>query len=472
MKHCCRLLLVIGWVAVPGFASPAHSALPAPHVERSFQLGNGLRVALAPDPAATTVDVSLWFPAGSRYERAGQSGLTHMFDGLLFAGTPKHPVGEHQRLIQRAGGVATAFSSPDFACAEDNVPPAALGLALELEADRMEHLALDARSFEAARIALGQEHRTSAERSPLGRSLRQLYGVAFAGHPYRWPIQGMESDLAHMTLPLVQAWWRGHYGPSGTLLTIAGQIDADSAEAAVRRAFGSLPARRAVARAEPAPPPRQIVERRVSGKVEAQVPLLLLGWRTAAQASADGIALEMLDRVLSQGSKSRIQGALVSDSSACLDVETGLDLRRDGGIYYVVAAVRPGMDSTEAEREILEGFDRVIRDPVSRADLDGAIRKTQLDALLGWQSSAGAGRSLGMSACIEGDFNADTRRLDATQALTPEALQDVVERTFTESHRSVLWLNPAPAAPPGKPAAKPGTRRAPPRTPATKKGGR
>jgi len=426
-----------------------------PRVVRTFQLANGLRVALAPDTGAATVDVALWFPSGTRYERSGQSGLTHLFDGLLFAGTTRRPSGEHYHLIQREGGSVTAFSAPDFACVDDNVPPEALELALGLEADRMAHLALTAKSLAAAIAALRREHQSSDEQSPLGQSLRRLYATAFAGHPYRLPAQGVESDLSRLTLPVVQAWWRDHYGPSGTCLTVCGQFQPDSAEAMVRRAFGPIPARGA-ARVEPAPPARQILERRASATVVAQVPVLVIGWRTASEGDPDARALEVLDRLLSHGEGSWLERALVTDSSACLALESGLDLRRDGGMYYLVTAIRPGVDSTEAEREVLDRFDRLIQNPVAAADVGGAIKQTELDALLGWQTSQGWGRSLGTSRSVEGDFAGGSRRLDQVRALMPQQIRDAAEHTFTEGHRTVVWASPvAQAAKAAAPAPRP-----------------
>ena len=461
-----RPFLPLALIALAAATSP--DALAAPDagvllpVPRTLQLANGMRVALAPDSSATTVDVALWFPAGTRYERAGQSGLTHLFDALLFAGTLRHPAGEHHRLVQREGGEVTAFSTPDFACAEDNAPPGALPLLLELEADRMAHLSLTARDLEAARLAVRREYQNSPERSPLGRSLRRLYEVAFAGHPYRRPVLGNSTDVEHVTLPVVQAWWRDHYGPSGTWLTVAGRFDPDSAEALVRRTLGAVP-RRGVARTEPAPLAPQTAERHAAGAVEAQVPLMLVGWRTPPQGAADAPALQVLDRLLTRGSRSRLDRALVSDTSACLATESALDLRKDGGLFYVAALMRPGADSTQAEREVLDAIERGVHEAVAGADLEGAIKKTELETLFGWQTSQGISRSLGTSASVEGNPNGDARSFERVRELTPASVRETAERTFDPSRRTVVWMHPTSPGPaparPHRPAAVPAHRK-------------
>jgi len=457
------------WAAALATLLCAAAARPAGAATRTFKLPNGLSVALAPDSSCATVDVALWFPAGTRFEGAGQSGITHLFDGLLFAGTPRHPAGEHFRLIQREGGDATSLSTPDFSCVDDDVPSGALALALQLEADRMMHLDLNARTLENARAALRREHQTSDERSALGVSLRRLYEAAFAGHPYRHPTLGNESDVAHLTLPVVQAWWRDHYGPSGTWLTIAGGFDPDSAEALVRRSFGPVPRRGVAAASASQRLALPAAERRASGNVQAQVPLLLIGWRTPSEGDPDAAALDVLDHLLTRGGAESLENTLVTDSSACLAVQAAMDLRRDGGLFYVAAAIRPTVDSTDAESQIERAVERLGHDARTTDALEGARRRTELETLFSWQTSRGMGRALGLSV-LTGGPDYEARRMDQLSRLTPAATLEVAARTFIPAHRVVVWMYPAP--PPSVTAPAPTRRPRPAATPARRKGSR
>ena len=54
---------------------------------RTVTLKNGLTVLLAPDPLATTVDVAVWYRAGSRTEIDGATGLSHLFGRLMYGGS-------------------------------------------------------------------------------------------------------------------------------------------------------------------------------------------------------------------------------------------------------------------------------------------------------------------------------------------------------------------------------------------------
>ena len=56
---------------------------------------NGLTVVLIPDASATSIAYTTWFRVGSRDEdeAAGQTGLAHLFEHLMFTQTKGQPVG-------------------------------------------------------------------------------------------------------------------------------------------------------------------------------------------------------------------------------------------------------------------------------------------------------------------------------------------------------------------------------------------
>ncbi|MBI1798461.1 MAG: insulinase family protein [Candidatus Eisenbacteria bacterium] len=450
-------------LAVLGLLARSHATAGDPSLvpasARMFRLANGLSVLLAPDTLTATVDVALWFPAGARFERAGRTGLTHLFDGLLFAGTPGHPAGEHQRLIQRVGGTLGVLSTPDFTYLTENVPPAALELALALEADRMAHLNLNAGTLEPARAVMRREHEGGPEGGALGQGLRRLYEVVFAGHPYRWPSTGVPSDLANITLADCRAFYHDHYGPDGALLTLAGRFDPAAAETLVRRTLGALP-RRPVVRAEPAPVKPQTLERRASGATLAQVPLMLIGWRTPPDRDPDAAALDVIDHVITHGTRSSLDRTLTAGESGCLAASGGLDLRRDAGLFYVAAAIRPDADTAAVEREVLAQIQTLIGHASDPAVFEAAQRQTEVETLFGWQTTQGFGRALGTAVCVDGAASGAARRLEHVRQLTPATLREAAERTFAARNRSVVWLRPGPQPPTERPARSPTTKAA------------
>src|SRR5690606_21118123 len=107
---------------------------------QTYELSNGLKVILAPDPSIPTVAVNIWYDAGSRREPEGRSGFAHLFEHLMFQGSDNVAPGEHFSLITRAGGTNNAYLIVDNTAFHQTLPPNRYNLGLWLEAERMRSL--------------------------------------------------------------------------------------------------------------------------------------------------------------------------------------------------------------------------------------------------------------------------------------------------------------------------------------------
>ena len=58
---------------------------------------SGLRLLHAPDFGAPLVSYQTWVKVGSGHEKKGKTGISHLFEHLMFKGTTKYPEGEFDR---------------------------------------------------------------------------------------------------------------------------------------------------------------------------------------------------------------------------------------------------------------------------------------------------------------------------------------------------------------------------------------
>ncbi|MBI5709027.1 MAG: insulinase family protein [Candidatus Eisenbacteria bacterium] len=450
MRHLGFLLLfACAAAAAPGPASGADTgARPAasgPAEARLVTLKNGMRLLLAPDSTAAAVDLAVWVDAGPVHERAGATGVAHLFEHMMFRGSAHVAAQEHSRLIQAEGGTANATTTPDLACYYQTLPRAALELAFRLEGDRLASLELSPENLEAERSVVRDEKRWRAENSPVGRALQQLYAVAYTRHPYRWPVIGLDEDLARVTLEDCRQFFRGHYAPDNALVTVVGDFDAGEALGYAKRWLEPVPRRRVDATPVPAEPP-QTAERRATARMEVPVRLLVLGWKAPGHADPDGPALQLLARIAFNGPSSRLNRALVSGGKqSCLLVQGGLDGRKDAQLLYAVAALRPGADSARVERDLVGEVEKLAGEPVSDEELDRARRQEEIGTLFSWQTARGRAEALGTAQLVDGDWRAAGERLERLRRLTPADLQRAAGRVLQAAGRSVVWALPANA---------------------------
>ncbi|HUB79013.1 MAG TPA: pitrilysin family protein, partial [Bryobacteraceae bacterium] len=273
-------------------------------------LANGMKVIVQEDHNIPNVAMYFFFKVGSRNEHPGATGVSHFFEHMMFNGTSRHPPGQFDRLMEARGGANNAFTSDDVTVYQDWFPASALELVLDLESDRVAHLAFTPEVIESERGVVASERRLRVEDNSHGLLAEQVQATAFVAHPYRFPTIGWPSDIQSWRLQDLQAFYRTYYAPNNLTLALAGDVDVDQALALVRRFFEPIPEQ------APVPPvravePEQLCERRVLIRRKAQTPLLQCAYKAPPAADPRGPAVNLLLCALVEGDASRLHRALV-----------------------------------------------------------------------------------------------------------------------------------------------------------------
>src|SRR5208337_4717407 len=164
------------------------------------QLTNGLKILTLEDPSHPIVSYQVHFATGSRNERPGITGISHLFEHMMFRGSKELGPEEFSRIIQANGGTLNAFTTTDNTSYYENLPEDRLELAARLEADRLENLRLTRENLETEREVVRSERKLRSVNSPFGLLIEQLYALAYEQHPYRWPVVGWDFDLKNLNL--------------------------------------------------------------------------------------------------------------------------------------------------------------------------------------------------------------------------------------------------------------------------------
>ncbi len=431
---------VIATLLAGPFASVARPA-PAPTL---VTLRNGLRVVLAPDSAATAVDLAVWYPVGISAEAPEALGERHLVERLMFRGSANVPDGDFVRRITAEGGAPNTQLTLDHSCFYETLPAEALGLALSMEADRMAGLRPSPQAFEECRRASDAEVRARAARPVVTRALARLGETVYDGTPYERAPEGDAAALARLTPAGVEAWRRAHYGPSGALLTVVGRFDPQATLALVRRLFEPLPAGRAP-EARGAKAPAATARGRRVWERAAGVParLLLVGWRVPGMGDRDAAAVELLAAVLGSIDSTGFTATMTQRFASASFAQCGLDRHRDASMLWTVVALAPGADSAATELQVTDFVGSLKREAVARVDLDRVRARFVTAELLRAQAVRARAQSIGEAVIEGGDLASADRRLAAMQALGPDDLQRVAQRVLADEACSIVWMVPA-----------------------------
>src|SRR5919202_5252331 len=77
-------------------------------------LPNGLNVRLLPDHGLPIATLYSFFRVGSRNERPGITGISHLFEHMMFNGSKKYGPKEFDRVLESSGGYSNAYNTYDL----------------------------------------------------------------------------------------------------------------------------------------------------------------------------------------------------------------------------------------------------------------------------------------------------------------------------------------------------------------------
>src|ERR1700732_5457207 len=104
------------------------------------KLANGLTVVVSEDHSAPTFGIAVSYGIGFRLEPEGRTGFAHLFEHMMFEGTPNAPKGILDRVIEGGGGTNNGDTRYDFTEYIESAPISALDPVLWIEAARMKTL--------------------------------------------------------------------------------------------------------------------------------------------------------------------------------------------------------------------------------------------------------------------------------------------------------------------------------------------
>ncbi len=431
MRKLLPLLLLAGAYAWSGLAQ---TDVDIPY--QKFVLSNGLTLIVHEDHNAPIVSVNTWYHVGSKNEKVGKTGFAHLFEHLMFGGSENFK-GSFIKAAEKVGATTlNGTTNSDRTNYFETVPTSALDYTLWLESDRMGHLlgSFDKGVLDQQRGVVQNEKR-QGENQPYGvtRVLIPLNTYP-AGHPYSWTTIGSMEDLNAASLDDVKEWFRTYYGPSNTVLVIAGDIDAKTAKAKVEKYYGDIP---------PGPPVahQQVWIAKMSGthreRVQDRVPQerVFEVWNVPPAFSADLDYLDLATDVLSEGKTSRLFKRLVYDDQVATDAGAGVSPDEIGSQVFVQASARPGQSLAKVEADIDEELARFIKEGPTPEELQRVKTQYMANKIRGLERSGGFGGksdALARSEVFTGNPDAWKISMKRIQGATAEDLRGAAARWLTD----------------------------------------
>jgi zinc protease len=428
---------------------------------REFTLkSNDLQVLLMRNPVAPVATVCVVYKVGSRNEGVGYTGSTHLLEHMMFKGTPRHnkdnppkPLGTQiAATLSAMGADFNATTSNDRTNYFEKVPSDKVGLALDIEADRMRNSFIADKDRTTEMVVVRNELERG-ENSPARVLNLHLMALAYREHPYHHPTIGWRSDVEGVPTSRLKAFYDQYYHPNNSALIVVGDFDETELLATIDAKFGPL-----TRSPRPIPPmyttePPQQGERRMVLKRPGRVGLVYMDWHIGRGTDPETYPLVVLGNILTQGVNSRLQKALV-DSGKAVNVDSGPYQLHDPGIFTVTMTLAPNVAHAEGEKIARSELTRLIRDGVTPAELEAAKNQIYSSTIFDRDDGFAVARNISEAVAI-GDWTFYTDYLDTINQVTTDDVRKMAEKYLTDDNLSVGWFVPptpagAAAPPPGK----------------------
>jgi len=337
-----------------------------------YSLPNGLTVILNEDHSDPIATVAIYYHVGSSREVEGKTGYAHLFEHMMFQQSENLGRGQFVNNVSNAGGNFNGSTGPDVTNYFEVLPKNAIEMALWMESDRMGFLENTVTKFNLANQinVVQNEKRQSVDNAPYGFNdfliLKNLYPK---GHPYSWDVIGDMKDLTNASIDDVKSFHKKFYSPSNAFLVISGDIDKEQIKALVEKYFGEISAGEKIEKRAPLPVSIASTIKLYHEDNFAKAPQLTMVFPTVEQFSKESYALDFLGDLLANSKKAPLYNILVKDKKLTSRVFARNSSQELTGTFRISVTANPGVNLTDVEKAIFEGFAKFEKDGFTEEDL-------------------------------------------------------------------------------------------------------
>jgi len=446
-----RLLLFIFYLSLAASASLAAAQQWAPPTQTKT-LSNGLRVIVSEDHSAPTIGICVTYGIGFRLEPEGRTGFAHLFEHMMFEGTPVSPKGVFDQVVESGGGFNNGDTRYDYTEYIESASTAALDPLLWLEADRMKTLDFSVKNLENQRNVVEEEVRVNVLNQPYGLFYAiDLAGKAYDTYPNAHNFYGDFKDLDAAKIEDVQSFYEHYYAPNNAVIAVAGDVKSDEVFAKVEKYFGALPQRQVTPKPDLTEKP-QTAERRSSQEDKlATLPALAIGYRMPPKTPHESVVAAMTGEILHNGQASRLYQYLVKEKQVATEVQGGVNwplgtfLEYSGPTLMTSFIIYPANLKGDA---VIAAYDAAVESLAHAGPKPDELERVRTKMRSDWydqiETPLGRASALAHAALLDGDATRVYSVPDDFNKVTADEVRSFAAKYLVKTNRTIIDRVPAP----------------------------
>lgn len=402
-------------------------------------LDNGLKVIIHRDELTPIVAVNLLFNAGSKFDPPEKSGLAHLFEHLMFSGTPSVP--DFDEPIQMAGAENNAFTNSDYADYYSYGPYQNLETLLWLEADRLANLDVSSKAFKTQQKVVIEELHESCLNEPYGDVWHHLLPAIYKDHPYRWPTIGLTAEeIASIKLKDIKGFYQQYYNAGNCILTVAGNLQINETKKLVQKYFSGLPLSNATVQGF-AFNLSDYHPRKIYVQSDVPVPAFYLVFPMVGRIEPDYYVLDLLSDLLALGRSSLFYKKLIKESEVLAAADAYITGTHDTGLFIIEGKLSQDVSYEAAISEVLKIINQVKSELVEDRIMQKLKNGLESSVVFSETSTLSKAMNLAYYELI-GDVDLINTEAEKYQAITSADLQRVINKYLDENLMTTVYYEP------------------------------
>lgn len=314
-------------------------------------LKNGLRVVTATVKHLNSASIGVFIGAGSRYEEAGQSGVSHFIEHMFFKGTQRRPTSRQiSEAIEGVGGILNGATDKELTIYWCKVARPHLSLATDVLADMLTHSKFEPEDTERERQVITEEINMCHD-SPQSRVDLLIDEAMWPDQPLGRDVAGTKTTVSNLTREDMLRYCRAQYLANNTVVSVAGDVSHEEVVASLQDSFGhwKTDSKQHWYPASIRREPRYRVEERDTEQAH-----LCLAMPGLPVSHADRFILDVLNTVLGEGMSSRLFLEIRENKGLAYAINSYANHFQDAGQMTIYAGIDPRQLSACVEAIMVE----------------------------------------------------------------------------------------------------------------------
>lgn len=400
------------------------------------RLSNGLRIIHACDEALQMVYVNLLYGVGARNEQYEHTGIAHLFEHLMFEGTPEVP--SFDEPLERAGGENNAYTNNDITNYYISLPVQNSELAFWMESDRMCNIDLTEESVSVQRQVVIEEFKQEHLNRPYGDVSMLLRPMAFKHHPYRWSTIGRKpSHIANVPVEVLRDFYSRYYAPDNAILAVVGNISFEQVIEWSEKWFGAIPAKGVGTLSLPIEP-RQVRQRRKTVYRNVPQDALYMVFHMGGRCDSDFFPCDVISDILSNGYSGRLMARLVHKKKIFTKIDAFVSDSIDPGLFSIYGRVAEGVTLEKAEAALWHELELLQKQLVPKNEIEKVRNRFESEHIFRNLSGENLAGNLAVAewrGAAESLFD----EVASYRKVTPEEVRSAARELFRKGNSSVLY---------------------------------